>query len=70
MDSKPRPSGPKPDALPSCAIHRYKFIFWNKRERTLCSAIPNIMMHYQTSLFIDVNLFSRLSPRKETEVTK
>ena len=21
-DSNPRPSGPKPDALPSCAIHR------------------------------------------------
>ncbi len=25
-DSNPRPSGPKPDALPSCAIHRQCFI--------------------------------------------
>ena len=24
-DSNPRPSGPKPDALPSCAIHRLMF---------------------------------------------
>ena len=26
-DSNPRPSGPKPDALPSCAIHRYISFF-------------------------------------------
>ncbi len=25
-DSNPRPSGPKPDALPSCAIHRLVFV--------------------------------------------
>ena len=26
-DSNPRPSGPKPDALPSCAIHRQVFFY-------------------------------------------
>ena len=35
-DSNPRPSGPKPDALPSCAIHRRMFRFEPNQNWKLC----------------------------------
>jgi hypothetical protein len=47
-----------------------QIIFWNVREETLWSVIPNIRMRYQTGRSIDVNLLSQFSPRKETEVTE
>ncbi len=34
-DSNPRPSGPKPDALPNCAIHRdYYFALISSKQET------------------------------------
>ncbi len=56
-DSNPRPSGPKPDALPSCAIHRnFGFEIHVNRGSPSGPPFQKLDMRYQIALFVEMFL--------------
>ncbi len=56
-DSNPRPSGPKPDALPNCAIHRdVLFEHFARQRKRILRILASNASHFPTFFKNSVHL--------------